>query len=478
MKDLEALGLTVLEGYGLTETSPVVTFNPIEKRKAGSAGRPLPSAEIKITDPENHDELNVMEEGEIAIKGPMVMKGYYKNAEATEEVLRDGWLYSGDLGYLDNDGYLFITGRLKEVIVLSSGKNIYPDEVEKQYLKIPLIKEICVMAFEEKGMAESLQAIIVPDFEYAKEARIGNLQEALKGEINNVSLQLPQYMRLRGYRVYPDPLPRTPLGKLRRFMVKDLLKVKDKELRVKTEEDKRLLGDEVGIKVIECIKPLMKERVPIRSNDNLELDLGFDSLAKIELVVALEKVFSIRLSETFASEIQTVGELVAKLKEYGTGGMREVEKAPAWKGILLSEPELGDKEKVGLHHGFFDRLITSAGLGLIKTIMKVFFRLKVEGIENLPQKGPYIIAPNHASYLDGFVIGSAVPSKAFKDLYIIGFQKLFTGRFREAFARLSHIIPIDPETYLTRALQMASFILRNERSLLIFPEGGGPMTAS
>jgi len=134
MLDLEALGFTVLEGFGLTETSPVVTFNsPHMKRKPGSAGKPLPTAEIKIVSPDTRREAGEKEEGEIVINGPMVMKGYYKNTGATELVLKDGWFYSGDLGYLDDDGYLFITGRLKEVIVLSSGKNIYPDEVEKQY---------------------------------------------------------------------------------------------------------------------------------------------------------------------------------------------------------------------------------------------------------------------------------------------------------------------------------------------------------
>jgi len=119
--DLEELGFTVLEGYGLTETSPVVTFNPLKKRKSGSVGRPLPGAEIKIQNPSETGE------GEIALKGPMVMKGYYKNPEATSQVIRDSWFLSGDLGYLDKEGYLFITGRVKEVIVLSSGKNIYPE---------------------------------------------------------------------------------------------------------------------------------------------------------------------------------------------------------------------------------------------------------------------------------------------------------------------------------------------------------------
>jgi len=471
MKDLEALGFAVLEGYGLTETSPVITFNPLEKRKPGSVGIPLPSVDIKIIDPEKHEELGVMKEGEITVKGPMVMKGYYKNPQATEQVLEDGWFYSGDLGYLDEEGYLFITGRLKEVIVLSSGKNIYPDEVEKQYLKIPFIKEICVTGIEEGGIVESLQALIVPDFEYAKKAQIGNLQEAMKWEINNVSVHLPQYMRIKGYILYPDPLPRTPLGKLRRFMVKDMIKGKIKEPRAKG-EDKKLIEDDIGKKIVECIKPLLKEQFPIRNKDNLELDLGLDSLARIELVVALERAFSMKLPETFTSEIQTVEELVTKIKEYGAVGLSEVKKMPMWKDILKTEPDFDDRKKVGLYHSFLDWLIILTGLRLIKIITKTFFRLKVEGLENLPEKGPYIITPNHASYLDGFCIVAALPTKSFRDLYTIGFQKYFTGKFKEAFARIAHVIPIDPEIYLNKALQMASYVLSNGKSLLIFPEGG------
>ena len=472
MKDLEALGFTVLEGYGLTETSPVVTFNsPHVKRKPGSIGKPLPAAEIKIISSDAYKEAGGMEEGEIVIRGPMVMKGYYKNPQATEEVLKDGWFYSGDLGYKDQDGYIFVTGRLKEVIVLSSGKNIYPDEVEERYLKIPLVKEICVTGLEGTGMAESLHAIIVPDFEYARKAQLGNLQEELKGEINNVSLRLPQYMRLTGYTVYPDPLPRTPLGKLRRFMIKDLIRVKSEKLRVRS-EDKDLIQDKIGRKIIDCIKPLLREQVPIQSNDNLELDLGFDSLAKIELVVALEKTFSMKLPETFTSGIQTVGELVAKIKKYGTGEIGEIKEISALKDILHSTPDFGDRKKVGLRHGLLDWLIILFGLGLIKTLTRMVFRLRIEGIENLPARGPYIITPNHVSYLDAFVIISALSTESFKGLYTIGLQKFFTGGLKETLAGLAHVIPIDPEAYLTKALQMASFMLRNDKSLLIFPEGG------
>ncbi|MEW6162527.1 MAG: AMP-binding protein [Nitrospirota bacterium] len=471
MKDLEALGFTVLEGYGLTETSPVVTFNPITKRKAGSAGKPLPSVMMKITDPRGRETMGAMQEGEITIKGPMVMKGYYRNPELTKQVMREGWFLSGDLGYMDEDGYLFITGRLKDVIVLSSGENVYPEDVERQYMKIPLIKEICVVGIDEKGIVESLHAVIVPDIEYAKRARIGNLLESLKWEINNVSLHMPQYLRIKGFTLYPEPLPKTPLGKFRRFMIKDLIRVRREELKVKREEDKRLTKDEIGRKVVECIKPLLKERISIQVEDNLDLDLGLDSLARLELVVSLEKAFSIKLPESFASEMRTVEELLTRIKEYGVRGEGEIEKLPMWKDILKEEPGLEDKKKVGLYHTFLQKLIVMFILMVIKGILRVFFRLKFRGLEHLLERDPYIIAPNHVSYIDGFAIVAALPLKLFWDLYSIGLQMFFTGRLG-FFAKLAHVIPIDRETYLQKALQMASYVLRKEKSLMIFPEGG------
>ena len=109
---------------------------------------------------------------------------------------------------------------------------------------------------------------------------------------------------------------------------------------------------------------------------------------------------------------------------------------------------------------------------LVKIISKIFFRLKTGGVENIPGKGPYIIAPNHASYLDAFVVVSGMPSESFRDLYILGIQKYFAGRFGKAFARLANVIPIDQEMYLNKALQMSSYVLRNGKSLLVFPEGG------
>ncbi|MDI6800509.1 MAG: AMP-binding protein [Thermodesulfovibrionales bacterium] len=460
MKDLEALGFTVLEGYGLTETSPVITFNPAQRRKPGSAGKPLIGAEIKISD-----------DGEITVKGPMVMKGYYKNPSETDNAIRNGWFFTGDTGHVDHEGYLFITGRKKEVIVLSSGKNIYPEDVEKVYLVIPIIKELCVLGIEKNGIIDSLHAVIVPDHEYAKKALIGNISEALKWEINEVSMRLPEYMRVRGYTLYSEPLPRTPLGKLRRFMIRELVSRRWDEIKSRA-QDRGLIEDEVGRRVAECILLLMKEKVYIQSSDNLELDLGFDSLKRVELLSSLESAFSISLPGTFISEVQTVQDVVSGIKKHfggkSVGGAGRVQ----WKEILEKEPLIEDLKKVGLSFSGLEIAIARILFLLQKALLKVFFRFKVYGRENIPEGVPFVITPNHVSYLDGFVVATSLPFRIFKNLYFLGFQKYFSGLITSWFARISHVIPIDAETYLHKALQMSAYVLKNKKAMCIFPEGG------
>jgi long-chain acyl-CoA synthetase len=468
--DLEALGFTVLEGYGLTETSPVVTFNPVKKRKSGSVGRPLPGAEIKIVNPSGTGE------GEIAIKGSMVMKGYYKNPEATAQVIHDSWFLSGDLGYMDNEGYLFITGRAKEVIVLSSGKNVYPEEVETAYQEIPLVKEICVTGIEKEGVVESLHGVIVPDLDLARKERIGNISDSLKWAMNKVALKLPPYMRLKGFTLSSEPLPRTRLGKLRRYVIKDIITKASGERREAKGEDSSLVGDETGRVVAGCIAPLLREKMPVHSSDNLELDLGLDSLQRIELVVALEKAFSFKLPETFASEVQTVGELVERIREFRAKGISGAEK-PLWEDIFAAEIPEEERKKIGLSQGRLEWACTAVCLKLLKVFLRVFFRLEARGIKNLPAF-PFIIAPNHCSNMDGFVVGLSIPLAVFRNLYFQGYQKYFRGWLPSLFARFGHVIPIDPETFLSKALQLSSYVLKEKRALCIFPEGGRSIDGS
>ena len=463
MKDLEALGFTLLEGYGLTETSPVLTFNPPSRRKPGSAGKPLPSVSMRILNPSDTGE------GEIEVKGPMVMKGYYKNPEATADAIRDGWFRTGDLGRIDRDGYLFITGRSKEVIVLSSGKNIYPEEVEKAYLASPLIKEICILGVESEGVTESLHAVIVPDFDYAKQAGISNIQEAVKWEINELSGKLPSYMRVTGYSVTKEPLPRTPLGKLRRFMIKgDISRpapVREKE----TAEEERAVKDETVQAIIDALRQFSKDRQKIMPDDNLELDLGLDSLSKIELVASLEKTFSLKLPENFLADIHTVRELTEKIRvQTSRGFAAEGAGKTSWKDILAAGPAEAvrfEKSRALLLSMFLVHT-------LLKFIFRLFFRLEARGVQNIPAGRNFILAPNHTSYLDGFAVLLSVPFARFRNIYTLGLSDFFSGTFKRWFAKLGNVIPIDSSSYLNKALQTSAYVLRHGYSLSVFPEGG------
>ena len=461
MLDLEALGFTVLEGYGLTETSPIVTFNPVEKRKPGSAGKPLPSVRMRILNPSPEGE------GEIEISGPMVMKGYYKNPSATHDVLRDGWFRTGDIGRIDQDGYLFITGRSKEVIVLNSGKNIYPEDVEKMYRGTKLIRELCITGIEHLGITEALHAVIVPDFEYAKLAGISNLQEAIKWEINDISGRLPSYMRITGFSLQKEPLPRTPLGKLRRFLIKpDQTRAIRKKEGMVVERPEPI--DTLQKNVISAVRELAKGDQEIHPEDNLELDLGLDSLSKIELVVTLERIFSLKLPENFITDIHTVSELIEKVRLSSSGLQAERAEKAGWKEIIAAEPE----EQISLESPGSLMLPSRIIYALLKTVMKLFFRPETEGLEHIPPAGSFIIAPNHTSYLDGFVVVLSLPFSRFKYLYLLGISDFFTGFLKSRFARIAHVIPIDSASYLNRALQTSAYVLRHSRSICVFPEGG------
>jgi long-chain acyl-CoA synthetase len=467
-EDLEALGFTILEGYGLTETSPVISFNPPTRIKRGSVGLPLSKVEIKINDP--NDEGT----GEIAVRGPNVMKGYYRNPEETDKVMKDGWFLTGDLGYVDNDGYLYITGRSKEVIVLSSGKNIYPEEIEKHYLQSPLIKELCVFGEgKTQGIADVLKAVIVPNIEYMKEKNISNFNEAVKWQINSLSSRIAPYKRIMGYEVYQHALPRTTLGKLKRYLIKDIVsgKVVEKESEI-SEEEREIIESPAGKMVVASLERISEKR-PIRIDYNLELDLGIDSMARVELIVALSSALSIELPDTFMTDIHSVKDMIQKVAEYQEGAVKEfgAEVPKEWKEFFRTKPSEEDQRAVGLVQGPFTKLFTIFALSLLKTIGKVLFKLEVRGIENIPTL-PYIITPNHASNIDGFVIGTVVSTRAYMSLYFLGFQKYFSSWFSSRFARLAHVIPIDPEIYLKRALLISGYVLKKKKALCLFPEGG------
>ena len=299
-EDLARLGFTVLEGYGLTETAPVVTFNPPTAPRLGSAGQPLAGVEVRILDP-GADGV-----GEVLIRGDSVMAGYFQNEAATREVIQDGWFHSGDLGYLDGDGYLFLRGRIKDIIVLASGKNVSAEEVGRHYLQAPAIKEIFVTT--DRG-AEKLAAVVVPDLDFFRKAGETDIYAKVKWDLEFLSQSLEPYKRVRDFVLVNDELPKTRLGKVKMQEAQRIYQEKaGKQYQPKKPALEAGLSP-VGQTVVAVLaRQLENSRISL--DDHLELDLGLDSLGLVELLAALESRFNLKIGDGEFIGIFTVRDLI------------------------------------------------------------------------------------------------------------------------------------------------------------------------
>lgn len=216
-KWLQDIGIIFLQGYGLTETSPIAALTPEYEPKIGSAGKALVCSKLRINNP------NEKGEGEILIKSSTLMLGYYENEEATKEVVKDGWFNSGDIGYIDKDGFLFITGRSKNVIVTQNGKNIYPEEIELMLSKIPEIRESMVYGKEEEGNKELIiTARVIPNYDeikakYGKDISEENVKNIIWEEIKKVNRSLTSYKAIKSLEIKNDEFEKTTTMKIKRF---------------------------------------------------------------------------------------------------------------------------------------------------------------------------------------------------------------------------------------------------------------------
>ena len=224
--DLFRLGFNILQGYGLTETSGAATLTRPNDPALDTVGQALPGNEVRIAPPEAGADAESGADGEVLIRGPIVMQGYFNRPDATAATLRDGWLYTGDLGRLDAEGRLSITGRKKELIVLSSGKNIYPEEIEAVYRQSAFIKELCVIGLSrpDEPAAERLYAVVVPDDQVLRDKKIANVGDIIRFEMEGASVNLPHHKRVLGYEIWMEPLPRTSTGKIKRFEIERRVK--------------------------------------------------------------------------------------------------------------------------------------------------------------------------------------------------------------------------------------------------------------
>ncbi len=476
-RGLYRLGFNILQAYGLTECAGAATLTHPGDRHLDAVGPPLPGIDIRIVPVASN--AGERQDGEVAIRGPIVMRGYYERPDATAAALREGWLYTGDLGYVDATGRVHITGRSKEIIVLASGKNLYPEEIEAHYQQSPFVREICVLGIAREGepVAERLYAVVVPDLDLMRDRRIVNTREIVRFELEGSSVQLPSHKRIQGYEISLEPLPRTTTGKLKRFEIEKRVRasrVEEDDARGKSwsPEDLAWSADAHVAQALETIGEATRPDAVVHPASNLELDLGLDSMERVELLTRLEQVFQTRVAQGHAQAIYTVRELIEAVRPTGAAGAPAGGKTDlVWDRLLAGAPEDDP--------AFVELLKPKTSLALLFFVIvrtwylaaRVLLRLEARGREHVPKDGPFLISPNHQSYLDAFILVSLLPFRAFRNLFFVGASEYFETSLRRRLARLINVVPVDADSNLLRAMQAGAFGLRHGKVLVLFPEG-------
>lgn len=429
-------GFRVVEGYGLSECSPVLATNSLAQQVCGAVGWPLPGVELRL------------QEGEVQVRGDNVFSGYYGNEVATAEAFTaDGWFRTGDIGEYGAEGALRIKGRAKEIIVTGAGINVYPDEVEELLLRTPGVRDGCIIGLD-RGAGEEVHAVLVPDGS-------GRAPEAILAEVNAA---LDELQRITGYTLWPEPeLPKTTTLKVQKFIVrKRLLTAPDNGQGGSAPLDRlcRLIAQ-----ILACPPAAVKEEAL------LVADLGLTSIGRLELANALEQEFRIDLDDA-AISVQT---RVADLRQMV--GNRQKSRPP--RGLRLWNMALPAR-----------LLRRGADLLLHYPLYRLVVTLRPEGLHQLRGlPGPVLFIANHVSYLDQPTIMFALPpairyrtaTAAWAEFFFVNYrtfgQRIWKRTAFEYCALFMGIFPLPQSSGFRATLQHMGRLVDRGTALLIFPEG-------
>jgi len=458
-KDLHGLGFTVLEGYGLTESSPVLTVaRPGNKMLRGSVGKPLPGVEVKIDSPDDNGV------GEVLARGQNVMVGYYNNEEATEAVLNDRWLKTGDLGRLDEDGNLFIVGRSKDVIIDSNGKNIYPDEIEDLYGKSSLIKEMSVVGLPDDDGGEKIAALVVPDYERDIALSRTEVNKKVEGHFREVSAELAFFKRVKVLHMTPFELPRTATRKVKRPEVVEMLQTLENRSKTKTKAVVESKGDDNILWIRKIVASVSNRPLSDIAIEDKLADLGFDSLMFVELQAAVEDAGGRIPSPDTLNEVQSVRELLT--------AVQRVDKSKK----LADEPRVETKKEE--EELYIPSIVQRAGNAVVNLATDALYdsvlQTHIEGESNVPQHVNFIVAPNHTSHLDtGLVKRALGKDVAEQTVAVAAADYWFDTKYKRAYMNnFTTLVPIERTGSLRQSLRHVTQILNDGYNALIFPEGG------
>jgi long-chain acyl-CoA synthetase len=459
-RDFHGLGFTILEGYGLTEASPVLTVTRPENRMLiGTVGKALPGVEVRISEA---DSTGV---GEVVARGPNIMLGYYEDEASTRKTLVERWLYTGDLGRIDDDGNLFLVGRSKEIIVDTNGKNVYPDELEELYQDSPYIKELSIVGLPD-GIGEKVACIVVPDDEYDISLSRAELHRLVEEHFRQVSAALPYYKRVKVLHFTDIELPRTATRKVKRQEVVQIIESLEQAEKSGRKVSAKEVADADSAWVIGLISTVANRPRSEVSIDTRLSDLGFDSLMFVELASAIENAGgSISAPERF-NEVQDVRELISVVSRGG---------AAAPKQETRIEDGRDDDE---IHIPSFVRTAGNrAGDVLQRLFYDQFLRTSYEGRSNIPPHTNFLVAANHCSHLDMGLTKMAL-GDAGKDMVALAAADYFfdTKYKRAVMENFTNLVPMERTGSLRQSLRHARSFLDRGYNALIFPEGTRSMT--
>ncbi|HYG76049.1 MAG TPA: AMP-binding protein [Planctomycetota bacterium] len=465
-KFFKDFGITIAEGYGLTETSPVLTVNPLTAPKAGSVGPPVPGVEIKISNP---DHTGI---GEVLARGPTIMHGYWQNPAATEKAFENGWFRTGDLGHIDRDGYLHITGRLKDVIVTAAGKNVYPDEVEAVLRDIAGVKDLCVLGIPARsGMGEEVMAVVVPQPDANR--------KAIQASVERLCQALPSHQRVSRIEFQDDDLPKTSTLKVQRGKVRArytgekpaAAPVPAVAAQTKMEHVERA-GSDVFVEVARAVADSSDGRIKasdVTPDIKLEIDLGIDSIGRMEVLNKLEMQLEISIPPGTEGKLFTVRDVMHVVEAARKAGEKsKAREVRMWQRAKVSQ----DAVQAGMQQTFSKSLLQGVFSTSASVFMNTFLSVDCKGLENVPVSGPYILAANHCSHLDSVAIREVLGKRA-SALHVMGAKDYFFDTRVKSwfFTTFLNALPFDREENAAESLATCKTVLDSGRAILLFPEG-------
>lgn len=442
-RDLTVCGFEILEGYGMTECAPLISFPRPKSVRLGACGNPCLPDSVRI------------EAGEVLVRGPHVFPGYWRNPEATAEAIQDDWLHTGDLGYLDTDNYLFITGRKKEIVVLPNGKKVNPAELEEKLASLSGdIKEVAV-TFRD----DLLHALIVPQpgfLDGVPAAQAEHFRWKLLEPYNRLA---PPAKKITQLTIVADELPKTRLSKLKRHELAALAvgtfsgnstpAPKPEDLGPAYAALDRFLRSE-----LECLR--------VAPTSHWEMDLALDSLARLSVLIFIEKTFGVKLPESVFTDFPTV---LALTQHADAHRLFFRERAGTWDSLLKPQDSKTPLAlpRSGWVHPFLKMLLGG--------LVRLMFRVRSQGREHLPPQGPCILVANHQSFIDGLLVSMYLKNAFLRRTYYYAKRKHVKNGLLEWLARHSNVIVVEVGRDVQLSLQMMAQALRQGGNLIIFPEG-------